>query len=73
MTFHVTLQFQPPDGPTVTSLWERQETADGKFEEWVYTHSAHPTARITLVEESAGVRRVLSEWTRDSGTIRHTA
>ncbi|MET9936274.1 MULTISPECIES: hypothetical protein [unclassified Streptomyces] len=73
MTFHVMLQFQPPDGPVVTGLWERQETADGKFAEWVYTHAAHPTARIALVEESAGVRRVLSEWTRATGTIRHTA
>ncbi|WP_432089811.1 hypothetical protein [Streptomyces sp. bgisy095] len=73
MTFHVLLQFQPPDGPVVTGTWERGETADGKFEEWVYTHSAHSTAHITLAKESAGVRRVLSEWTRTTGTIRHTA
>ncbi|MFC8790828.1 hypothetical protein [Streptomyces cinereoruber] len=72
MTFHVMLHFQPPHGPAVMDRWGREKTADGTFEERVYTHSSHPTARITLVEESAGVRRVLSEWTRDSGTIRHT-
>ncbi|MYV64814.1 hypothetical protein GT043_02310 [Streptomyces sp. SID2131] len=72
MTFHVMLQFQPSDGPTVTGTWEKQETADGKFEEWVYTHAAHPTARITLVEKSAGTRRVLSEWTQATATIRRT-
>ncbi len=32
MTFHVLLQFQPPDGPAVTGTWEGEETADGKFE-----------------------------------------
>lgn len=70
-TFHLLLQFHPPDGPRVAGTWEREETADGKFEGWVYTYSAHPTARITLVEESAGARRVLSEWPQATGTIRH--
>ncbi|MEW1906198.1 hypothetical protein [Streptomyces sp. NPDC086147] len=72
MSYHAVLQFRPPDGPRVICTWEREEIADGRFEEWVYTYSEHPTARITLVEENAGARRVLSEWTRATGTIRHT-
>ncbi|MET9930387.1 MULTISPECIES: hypothetical protein [unclassified Streptomyces] len=71
MTFHVLLQFTPPDGPAVTGTWEKESTADGKFEEWVHSYGAHPTARIELTEETAGTHRVLSQWTRATGTIRH--
>lgn len=59
--FRVTLA--SADGTVMNGWWASEETARGKFRDWIGEHGSRPGARITLVDEETDT--VLTTWPQE--------
>ncbi|MFF0087662.1 hypothetical protein ACFYR1_49780 [Streptomyces canus] len=58
--FHLTLTSS--GRPVMHGWWSGKATAEGKFSEWIGSHSAIEGAAVVLAERAGDGERVLMSW-----------